>query len=80
MAPSPTKSRTPHKSSGKPPRYREKNRSSASSSSSGNGVETVFSNGVAMTVIKKDEVLDVKDMPLTLPDATPLDNVSSLPT
>ncbi|MCL4139501.1 UNVERIFIED_CONTAM: hypothetical protein GTU68_021530, partial [Idotea baltica] len=92
MAPSPSKYKTFHKSSGKLFRHKDKEKTNGgSSSSSSSHSSNSFSNGSCnggssgsssntgnFGSIRKDEVLDLKDCPLTLPDVTPLDHTKSL--
>ncbi|KAB7500211.1 Transcriptional adapter 3 [Armadillidium nasatum] len=87
MAPSPSKYKTFHKSSGKIFRQKDKNNTGNGSSSSsfnnggcngGSGNSSSGNNGSHST-IRKDEIVELKDCPLTLPDVTPLDHTRSLP-
>ena len=86
MPPSPSKSKVFHKSSGKLFRHKDKDRSSGNATSNANG--NLTNNGVGVnggqvsnggcTNIRKDEVIDMRDCPLTLPDVSPLDHTKSL--
>ncbi|KAL7636074.1 UNVERIFIED_CONTAM: hypothetical protein RMT77_013893 [Armadillidium vulgare] len=87
MAPSPSKYKTFHKSSGKIFRQKDKNNTGNGSSSSsfnnggcngGSGNSSSGNNGSHST-IRKDEIVELKDCPLTLPDVSPLDHTRSLP-
>ena len=69
---SPSKSKT-HKSSGKLFRHKDKERSGSTSSSGGSGPSTSSGPG------RKDDIVDIKDCPLSLPEVTPLDHIKSLP-
>lgn len=85
MPPSPSKSKSIHKSSGKLFRHKEKERSgSGSSSSGGNNGSSTNSNSSSSSSNssnsnKRDDPLDLKDCPLSLPIMGSLDHTRSLP-
>lgn len=86
MPPSPSKSKNIHKSSGKLFRHKEKERSgSGGSSGSGNNGNSTSSNSSSSSSSntssgsKRDDPLDLKDCPLSLPVVGSLDHTRSLP-
>ncbi|KAK7018684.1 transcriptional adaptor 3 [Halocaridina rubra] len=76
MPSSPNKSKSVHKSSGKLFRHKDKERSGSSGSSSGNNGHSCNPSSSSG---KREEPMDLKDCPLTLPIVGALDHQRSLP-
>lgn len=91
MPPSPNKSKSVHKSSGKLFRHKDKERSGSSGSSSGSSGNNGSSSSSSSTSSnssssscnnssgKRDDPMELKDCPLTLPVVGALDHTRSLP-
>ncbi|XP_069950032.1 transcriptional adapter 3-B isoform X3 [Cherax quadricarinatus] len=81
MPPSPNKSKSVHKSSGKLFRHKDKERSGSGSSSgsSGNNGCSSSSSSSNSSSSKRDDPMDLKDCPLGLPVVGSLDHARSLP-
>ncbi|XP_071552940.1 transcriptional adapter 3-B isoform X2 [Panulirus ornatus] len=79
MPPSPSKSKSVHKSSGKLFRHKEKERSGSSGSSSGSSSSSNSSSSSSSSSSKRDDPLELKECPLGLTVLGALDHCRSLP-